>query len=60
VTGALIIFLRVSFGEISTIVSSCEFLSTTVEVGEGRTKVAAPFDFSSSLREKHSGSKIKE
>jgi hypothetical protein len=41
----------VSSSGISTAVSSCEFFSTTVEVGEGRTKADVPFDFSSSLRE---------
>jgi hypothetical protein len=51
VTGALIIFSMVSSGGISTAVSSCEFFSATVEVGEGRTKADVPFDFSSSLRE---------
>jgi hypothetical protein len=42
----------VSSGGISTVVSSYEFFSAMIEVGEGRTKVAVPFDFSSSLREK--------
>jgi hypothetical protein len=51
VTDTLIIFSRVSSGGISTAVSSREFFSTTVEVGEGITKSAIPFDFSSSLRE---------
>jgi hypothetical protein len=51
VTDTLIIFSRVSSGGISTAVSSREFFSTTVEVGEGITKAAVPFDFSSSLRE---------
>jgi hypothetical protein len=52
VTGALIIFSRVSSGGISTTVSSCEFFSATIEVREGRTRVVVPFDFSSSLRVK--------
>jgi hypothetical protein len=52
VTNALIIFSRMSSGGISIAFSSCEFFSAMVEVGEGRTRVAVPFDFSSSLREK--------
>jgi hypothetical protein len=51
VVGALIIFSRVSSGGISTAVSSCKFFSATLEVRDGRTKVAVSFDFSSSLRE---------
>jgi hypothetical protein len=50
VIGALIIFSRVSFGGISTLVSSCEFFFATAEVGEGRTTVPVSFDLSSSLR----------
>jgi hypothetical protein len=50
-TGTLIIFSRVSSGEISTAVSSCEFFSTGVEDEEGRTKVAVPFGSSPSPRE---------
>jgi hypothetical protein len=50
-TGALIIFSRVSSGGISTIVSSYEFFSTAIEAEEGRTKEAVPFGSSLSLRE---------
>jgi hypothetical protein len=50
-TGALIIFSRVSSGGISTVVSSYEFSSIDEEVEEGTTKATIPFGSSSSLRE---------
>jgi hypothetical protein len=50
-TGALIIFSRVSSGGISTAVSSCEFFSKAIEAEEGGTTADVPFGLSSSLRE---------